>query len=90
MTTVTLPDVNPASVQKFLAGKKSYIALAVGMIVVATNHFGVLPAEYVPQGLDPNNWVNDEYKLLIGAFFRAGIAKAGSANATAAGLTPKL
>jgi hypothetical protein len=81
MTTVTLPDVNPASVQKFLAGKKTYIGLAIGMAVVAANHFGVLPKEYVPAGLDPSNWVADEYRLLIDAFARAGLAKAGSDNA---------
>lgn len=68
-TTVTLPDLS--GIVAYLAGKKTYITLAVGMIVVAANHFGVLPPEYVPNGLDPNNWVQQEWTLVLGAFANA-------------------
>jgi hypothetical protein len=70
---ITLPDFSLSS----LSGYKTYIALAVGAIVIAANHFGFLPPDYAPAGLDPNNWVNDEYKLILGAFARSALAKVG-------------
>lgn len=61
-----------------IAGRKTYIALACGMAVIALNHFQLLPEGLAPDGLDPKNWVSDEYKLLLTSFMRAGVAKAGS------------
>lgn len=68
-------NLDPKSLTNALQGNKTYITLAVGAVVIALNHFGYLPDSLVPQGLDPNNWVNDEYKLIIGAVFRSAIAK---------------
>ena len=68
-------NVNGTSIAKAVDGYKTYITIGVGMAVIAANHFGLLPDSLVPQGLDPNNWVNDEYKLIIGAVFRSAIAK---------------
>jgi hypothetical protein len=73
---VNIP-VEPASISKFLSGNKTYIALAVGAVVIYANHAGLLPPEYAPAGLDPANWVNDEYKLILGAFARSALAKVG-------------
>lgn len=79
MPTINVPDVS--GVVTWLSGKKTYIALAIGMGAVALNHFHLLPAQYaIPN--DPNNWLNDEFTLLVTAFMRSGIAKAGAANPT--------
>jgi hypothetical protein len=60
----------------WLQGRKTYAALAAGAIVIALNHYMVLygywPIDLI--GLDPNNWLNDEYKLLLGATGRSAIA----------------
>jgi hypothetical protein len=71
-------NLDPSSIVKAIDGKKTYISLAVGALIIAANHFGLIPQQYVPANLDPNNWVNDEYKLIVAAAFRSGIAKAGS------------
>jgi len=60
-----------------LSGWKTYIALALGAIVIAANHYGFLPPDYAPN-LDPNNWANDEYKLLLGATGRSALASIAS------------
>lgn len=67
--TVTIPDLS--GVRNFLVGKKVYITVLVGMAVVAANHYGLLPPEYVPAGLNPADWVQDEFKLALGAFYNA-------------------
>lgn len=69
-------NLDPKSITNALQGNKTYITLAVGAAVIALNHFGYLPDSLVPQGLDSNNWINDEYKLIVGAVFRSAIAKA--------------
>jgi hypothetical protein len=68
-------NLDPSSIAKSLDGSKTYIALALGAIVIAANHFGFLPPEMTPQGLDPTNWVQDEYKLLLGATGRSALTK---------------
>jgi hypothetical protein len=73
---VNIP-LEPASIGKFLSGNKTYVALAIGAIVIYANHAGLLPPEYTPAGLDPANWVNDEFKLLLGATARSAVAKIG-------------
>jgi hypothetical protein len=59
-----------------LSGYKTYAALTAGAVVVVLNHFMVLygywPIDFI--GLDPNNYVNDCYKLLLGATGRSAIA----------------
>ena len=59
-----------------LSGYKMYLALAAGAIVIALNHFMVLygywPIDML--GLDPANWLNDEYKLLLGATGRSAFS----------------
>lgn len=67
-----------SKINEALAGRKAYITLVIGMVVIAVNHFQLLPESLVPDGLDPKNWLMDEYKLVVATFFRAGIAKAGS------------
>ncbi len=79
---VNIP-LEPASIGKFLSGQKTYIALAVGAVVIYANHAGWLPPEYTPAGLDPANWVNDEYKLILGALARSALAKVGSSAGVA-------
>lgn len=68
-------DVNPGALTAAINGNKTYILLATGAAVIALNHFGLLPPDYVPAGLDPNNWINDEYKLLFGFFMRSAVKK---------------
>jgi hypothetical protein len=77
-TQITIPSFNPANLAKAVDGYKTYITLAVGMVVIAANHFGWLPPSMTPPNLDPNNWVNEEFALVVAAFFRSGITKAGS------------
>jgi hypothetical protein len=72
-------NLDPSSIAKSLDGSKTYIALALGAIVIAANHFGFLPPEMTPQGLDPANWVQDEYKLLLGATGRSALTKIAAA-----------
>lgn len=74
MPTINVPDIS--GVVTFLSGKKTYIAVAIGMAAVALNHFGLLPPQYAISN-DPKNWLNDEFTLLVTAFMRSGIAKAG-------------
>jgi opacity protein-like surface antigen len=69
-------NLDPTSIASAVDGYKTYITLGLGMIVVAANHFGWLPPDYVPAQLDPNNWVNDEYKLVLGFFARSAWKKA--------------
>ncbi len=58
-----------------LDGNKTYLTLLVGAIVIAANHYGLIPPQYVPQGLDPGHWIQDEYTLIIGAVFRSAMTK---------------
>jgi hypothetical protein len=75
-TQITIPTLNPAGLAKSLDGYKTYIALASGAAVIALNHFGYLPSDMSSQlHLDPANWLNDEYKLLLGATGRSALAK---------------
>ena len=67
--------LDPGAMAKAIDGNKTYITLAVGALVIAANHFGLLPPEYVPQGLDPNNWLRDEFVLLLGATGRSALKK---------------
>lgn len=80
MTTITIPTPSAAGVKRVLttqafAGYRTYIVLLAGMAVIAANHFGLLPEEMAKQlALDPKNWINDEYALLLGGTGRAAIA----------------
>jgi hypothetical protein len=77
---ITIPTPNTADLKELLKGKKTYIALASGMAVIALNHFGMLPPDLAKSvNLDPANWVNDEYKLILGATGRAALAGIKSA-----------
>jgi len=60
--------------QTLVSGKKTYIALIVGMAAIALNHFGFWPTS-LHLNVDPGNWVNDEYTLILGLFSRAAVAK---------------
>jgi hypothetical protein len=62
----------PSPSLQSLSGYRTYAVLAGGAIVIALNHFDLLPPGYV--NLDPANWINDEFKLLLGATGRAAIA----------------
>jgi hypothetical protein len=57
----------------WLQGKKTYIALIFGAIVIALNHFGLLPPGYVT--LNSENWLVQEFFLLLGATGRSAVAK---------------
>ena len=55
-------------------GYKTYIALVLGAIVIVANHFGI----HAPgTTLDPNNWLNDLYLLILGATSRSAVTKVG-------------
>jgi hypothetical protein len=57
-------------------GYKTYLALAFGALIIAANHFGLLPDDMGKAlNFDPNNWINDEYKLLLGATGRSALTK---------------
>lgn len=68
-------DLNVESATKWLDGRKTYVSLGVAAAIIALNHFGLIPAQYVPQGLDPGHWLNDEFTLLLGATFRSALKK---------------
>lgn len=72
MATINL---DLGSLQALLAGKKFYLGAAAGMIAIAANHYGVLPFA-IPN--DPQNWLSDEYTLLMSMFARAAVAKVGT------------
>lgn len=67
-----------SKINEALAGRKTYVVLVIGMVAIALNHFQLLPESLMQDGLDPKNWLMDEYKLVVATFFRAGVAKAGS------------
>jgi hypothetical protein len=67
--------LDPNTIKAAIDGNKTYLTLAMGALVIAANHFGILPADYVPQGLDPNNWLRDEFVLLLGATGRSAMKK---------------
>lgn len=67
--------LEPDKIKEVIDGNKTYITLIVGALVIAANHFGFLPADYVPQGLDPANWLRDEFVLLLGATGRSAMKK---------------
>lgn len=74
-TQITIPSLNAAGVAAAIKGKKTYIALATGAAVIALNHYGLLPPDMAKSlNLDPANWLNDEYKLLLGATGRSALA----------------
>jgi hypothetical protein len=68
-------NLNGQSLTQAVDGNKTYIALATGAAIIALNHFGLIPHDYVPAGLDPSNWINDEFKLLLGATGRSALKK---------------
>ena len=67
--------MNLTQLQALVSGKKTYIALVVGIVAVALNHFGFWPNNQLPLNLSPNNWLSDEYNLILVAFGRAAVAK---------------
>lgn len=71
MGSVTIPlPSNPLSA---VDGYKTYIVLFLGAVVIALNHFGLLPPGTVPN--NPADWMNDEFKLLLGATYRSALNK---------------
>jgi hypothetical protein len=82
-TQITIPSFSPAAFAKGVKGYKTYIALASGAAIIALNHYGLLPSDMVKQlNLDPANWLNDEYKLLLGATGRSALAGIEAAAAS--------
>lgn len=57
-----------------LNGNKTYIACALGALVVIANHFGI---QVVGVQLDPTNWINELWQLALVASGRSAIAKVG-------------
>jgi len=56
-----------------LSGKKTYIALAIGLLVCAAEKAGI---DVVPS-ITPDNAVETAYGLVVAAFMRSGISKSG-------------
>lgn len=67
-------NLDSASLQALLSGRKFYLGALAGMAALAANHYGVLP---FPINNDPAAWLNDEYGLVMAIFARAGVAKIG-------------
>jgi len=67
--------MNLTTLKAAVDGKKTYIGLAIGMITIALNHFGWWPNSLVPLTLDPNEWLNQEWTLVMVAFGRDAVAK---------------
>lgn len=81
MTDATTPaskpvvSINLSGLSSFLDGKKTYVALAVGAIAVALNHFGFWPQSLLPLQNDPNNWIADEWTIFLVATSRSAVKK---------------
>ena len=71
--------MNPASLMQAIDGKKTYVMFVIGGVAIFLNHLGWWPNNIIPLHMDPSNWVNDEYTLIIGATFRSAFAKNGAA-----------
>lgn len=56
-----------------LRGKKTYIALVLGALVVLANKF--LGVEIPGVALDPNDWMTNIWALVLGATGRAAVSK---------------
>jgi len=56
---------------EFISGKKTYISLALLLVVCAAEKLGV----DVVAGIDPNNAVTVAWGAVSGMFLRAGISK---------------
>lgn len=68
-------SLDSKSLTDALNGNKTYLTLAAGALVIVANHFGLLPPEYVPAGLDPNQWVMQLWALALGATGRSALKK---------------
>ena len=81
-TTVDTPvQTAPSALSNlttFLNGNKTYVALAIAGVAIALNHFGLWPNNIFPLQLDPNNWISDEWTMVIAAAFRSGMKKVGT------------
>lgn len=73
-TTEAKPmTIDLSSITSLFNGNKTYIALAVGAVVVIANHFGIsIPGS---PNLDPANWTNDLFTLVLGGTFRSALGK---------------
>lgn len=88
-TQITIPTFSLSALPNAIQGYKTYIALASGAAVIALNHYGMLPTDMAKQlNLDPANWLNEEYALLLGATGRSALAKIEAA--ASAYFTPKV
>lgn len=68
---VEIKETAMAQIWNYLKGKKTYIGLAAGGIVVLLNHVGI----HVPGvTLDQNAYTQQLWALLIGAATRHGIS----------------
>ena len=64
-----------SAIKDAVNGKKTYIGLAIGAVAIALNHFGWWPNTIAPLNLDPNNWLAQEWTILVTAFGRDALAK---------------
>lgn len=71
---VTIP-LDTSAIAKAVDGNKTYLLLLSGAAVIVANHFGLLPPQYVPAGLDPNNWLVELFALAGGATGRSALKK---------------
>lgn len=57
-----------------VSGKKTYIALILGLLVCGAEYLGV---DVVPS-IDQGNAIETAYGLVVAVFMRAGVAKSGT------------
>lgn len=75
-------NLDPTAITKAVNGNKTYLSLAAGALVIVANHYGLLPANMVPQNLNPGNWISDLYTVVVVGFFRSAMKKLETPNPT--------
>lgn len=63
---------NMTALTTLLNGNKTYLACALGALVIIANHFGV---QITGVTLDPNNWLNDLWNVVLIAAARSAAKK---------------
>lgn len=71
-------SINLSGLTGFLNGQKTYVTLGVAAVVIFLNHIGWWPQSQFPLTLDPNNWISDEWTIVLAAAFRSAVGKVGS------------
>ena len=66
--------MNLTSIHAAVDGYKTYILAVVGMVTIFLYHIGWWPSS-IPLTIDPANWLNDEWKMMLVITGRSALAK---------------